>query len=155
MGQENLLDEARSLFSAIPKDPPALDHNPATPEKLELGKMLYFEPRLSKTHKISCNTCHQIGRSGADGRPTSIGYSGQRGDRNAPPVLNSVFGTAQFWDGRPADLKEQAGGPIANPIEMGTPPEHAVEELTGIPGHVEALGKAFEKRGPTGRARHA
>ncbi|MCZ4093132.1 cytochrome-c peroxidase [Sinorhizobium psoraleae] len=143
MGQDNLLDEARSLFSAIPKDPPVLEHNPATPEKLKLGKMLYFEPRLSKTHNISCNSCHQIGRGGADGRPTSIGYSGQRGGRNAPTVLNSVFSTAQFWDGRAADLKEQAGGPIANPIEMGTPPEHAVEELKGIPGYVEAFGKAF------------
>ncbi|NRP75521.1 Cytochrome c551 peroxidase [Ensifer psoraleae] len=143
MGQDNLLDEARSLFRAIPKDRPALDDNPATPEKLELGKMLYFEPRLSKTHSISCNTCHQIGRGGADGRPTSMGYSGQRGGRNAPTVLNSVFNIAQFWDGRAADLKEQAGGPIANPVEMGMAPERAVEELQGIPGYVEAFGKAF------------
>ncbi|MDK1389291.1 cytochrome-c peroxidase [Sinorhizobium sp. 8-89] len=143
VAQDNLLDEARLLFSPIPKVPPALDGKPATPEEIELGKMLYFEPRLSKTHNISCNSCHQIGRGGADGRPTSIGYNGQRGGRNAPTVLNSVFGTAQFWDGRAADLKEQAGGPIANPIEMGTPPAHAVEEIKGIPGYVEAFVKAF------------
>lgn len=143
MGQENLLDVARSLFSPIPKRTADLDGNPATLEKLELGKMLYFEPRLSQAHNISCNTCHQIGRAGGDGRSTSIGHNWQRGGRNAPTVFNAVFNIAQFWDGRAADLMEQAGGPISNPTEMGTTPGHAVEELKGIPGYVEAFGKAF------------
>lgn len=143
VAEENLLNEAKLFFKSIPKDPPALNGNPATAEKLELGKMLYFEPRLSEAHNISCNTCHQIGLGGADGRPTSIGSNGQRGGRNAPTVLNALFNAAQFWDGRAADLKEQAGGPIVNPIEMGTTPEHAVEELKGIPGYVKAFGKAF------------
>ncbi|MGX9125164.1 cytochrome-c peroxidase [Mesorhizobium sp. BHscii] len=143
MGQDNLLDQAKSLFSPVPKDPPALEGNPATAEKVELGKMLYFEPRLSEAQNISCNTCHQIGRGGADGRPTSIGFNWQRGGRNAPTVLNSVFNTTQFWDGRAIDLTEQAGGPIANPIEMGSTPEHAVDQLKGIPGYVEAFRKAF------------
>lgn len=143
VAQDTLLDEAKSLFSPIPKEPPALAGNPATPEKVLLGKMLYFEPRLSEAHNISCNTCHQIGLGGADGRPTSIGHNWQRGGRNAPTVLNAVFNTAQFWDGRAADLREQAGGPIVNPIEMGTTREHAVEQLKGIPGYVDAFAKAF------------
>ncbi|BCM17541.1 cytochrome-c peroxidase [Mesorhizobium sp. J8] len=143
MGQDNLLDVARSLFRPIPKRGAGLDPNPATSDKLELGKMIFFEPRISKAHNISCNTCHQIGRGGADGRSTSIGHNWQRGDRNAPTVLNAVFNIAQFWDGRAADLKEQASGPIVNPIEMGTSPERAVAELKGIPGYVEAFGKAF------------
>ncbi|MEI9412900.1 cytochrome-c peroxidase [Mesorhizobium salmacidum] len=143
MGQDNLLDDAKSLFSPIPKDPPVLNSNPATAEKVELGKMLFFEPRLSESHNISCNTCHQIGFGGADGRPTSIGHNWQHGGRNAPTVLNSVFNIAQFWDGRAADLMEQAGGPIANPIEMGSTPARAVDQLKGIPGYVDAFRKAF------------
>ncbi|WP_246696209.1 cytochrome-c peroxidase [Mesorhizobium sp. SARCC-RB16n] len=143
MGQDNLRDDAKSLFDPIPKDPPVLDGNPATSAKVELGKMLFFEPRLSESHNISCNTCHQIGLGGADGRTTSIGHNWQHGGRNAPTVLNSVFNIAQFWDGRAADLTEQAGGPISGPIEMGSTPEHAVEQLKGIPGYVEAFRKAF------------
>ncbi len=142
-GHDSLLDHAKSLFSPVPKNAPALDGNPATAEKLELGKMLYFEPRLSAAHNISCNTCHQLGRGGADGRSTSLGDHWQHGGRNAPTVLNAVFNTAQFWDGRAADLSEQAGGPIANPIEMGSTPEQAVEQLKGIPGYVEAFRAAF------------
>jgi len=80
---------------------------------------------------------------GADGRSTSIGHNWQRGGRNAPTVLNAVFNTAQFWDGRAADLKEQAGGPIVNPVEMGITKQHAVEQLKGIPGYVDAFKKAF------------
>jgi cytochrome c peroxidase len=141
--QDGLMEQAKALFEPIPKEPPALEGNAATPERVELGKMLFFEPRLSEAHNISCNSCHQIGLGGADGRPTSIGHNWQRGGRNAPTVLNAVFNTAQFWDGRAADLKEQAGGPIANPIEMGTTKEHAVEQLKGIPGYVDAFKKAF------------
>lgn len=138
-----LREQAKELFQPIPTNPPALPDNPATPAKVELGRMLYFEPRLSESHNISCNSCHLIGLGGADGRPNSIGHNWQRGGRNAPTVLNAVFNTAQFWDGRAADLKEQAGGPIANPIEMGITKEHAVEQLKGIPGYVEAFRQAF------------
>ncbi|RAZ83068.1 cytochrome C peroxidase [Mesorhizobium hawassense] len=143
MGQADLLDEAKSQFDIVPKDPTDLEHNPATPEKLELGKMLFFETRLSKAHNISCNTCHQIGRGGADGRSTSLGHDWQHGGRNAPTVLNSAFNAAQFWDGRAADLEEQAGGPIAGPVEMGSTADQAVAQLKGIPGYVDAFGKAF------------
>lgn len=138
-----LREQAKDLFQPIPKAPPALPGIDATPAKVTLGRMLYFEPRLSESHVISCNTCHLVGLGGVDGRPTSIGHNWQRGGRNAPTVLNAVFNTAQFWDGRAADLKEQAGGPIVNPLEMGTTKEHAVEQLKGIPGYVDAFKKAY------------
>ena len=140
---EELFDEARQLFEPIPLTPPELPNNPATPEKVELGKMLYFETRLSESHVISCNSCHIVGMGGVDALETSIGHRWQRGGRNAPTVLNAVFNTAQFWDGRAKDLEEQAGGPIVNPIEMAATQEHAIEQLKAIPGYVEAFEKAF------------
>lgn len=140
---DDLQKQAQELFQPIPTSPPELAGNPATPEKLALGTMLYFEPRLSEAHNISCNTCHQIGLGGVDGRANSIGHEWQHGGRNAPTVLNAVFNTAQFWDGRAADLQAQAGGPIANPIEMGITKEHAVEQLKSIPGYVDAFKAAF------------
>jgi cytochrome c peroxidase len=115
----------------------------ATPAEVELGKMLYFEPRLSQSHNISCNTCHQVGLGGVDMLPTSIGHKWQKGGRNAPTVLNAVFNTAQFWDGRASDLKAQAGGPIQNPIEMGITPAHAIEMLKAIPGYRKSFAAAF------------
>lgn len=138
-----LRDQVKGLFEPIPATPPALPSNPAKPEKIALGKMLYFDPRLSRSHNISCSTCHIIGMGGSDGRPTSIGHNWQRGGRNAPTVLNAVFNKVQFWDGRAADLKEQAGGPIVNPLEMGTTKQQAIEQLKGIPGYVDAFKKAF------------
>ena len=81
----------------------------------ELGKKLYFDPRLSKSGFISCNSCHNLSMGGTDNLPTSIGDKWQQGPINAPTVLNSSLNLAQFWDGRAADLKAQAGGPIANP----------------------------------------
>ncbi len=105
--------------------------------------MLYFDPRLSVSHAISCSSCHNVGLGGADVQETSIGHGWQRGDRNAPTVFNAVFNTAQFWDGRAKDLEQQAGGPLVNPIEMASPPEHVVEQLAGIPGYVAAFKNAF------------
>jgi cytochrome c peroxidase len=141
--EDPLMKEARALFEPIPFEAPVFKDNPASPAKVELGKMLYFDPRLSQSHNISCNTCHQIGLGGDDGLPTSIGHRWQKGGRNAPTVLNSVFNTAQFWDGRAAELKEQAGGPIQNPIEMGITHAHAIEMLKGIPGYKGAFEAAF------------
>ena len=128
-----LMKQAQGTFEPIPLKPPAIKDVAATPAMVELGKALYFEPRLSQSHNISCNTCHQIGLGGVDMLPTSIGHKWQKGSRNAPTVLNSVFNAAQFWDGRAADLKEQAGGPIQNPIEMGISHQHAIEMLKGSP----------------------
>ena len=107
-----LMKQAQGLFQPIPAEPPAMKGVTATPAMMGLGKDLYFDPRLSQSHNISCNTCHQIGLGGVDMLPTSIGHKWQKGGRNAPTVLNAVFNVAQFWDGRAADLKAQAGGPI-------------------------------------------
>jgi cytochrome c peroxidase len=143
--EDPLMEEAQGLFEPIPLEPPAVEGIEATPAMVELGKALYFDPRLSKSHNISCNTCHQIGLGGIDMLPTSIGHEWQKGSRNAPTVLNSVFNTAQFWDGRAADLKEQAGGPIENPIEMAITHEHAINMLKGVPGYKPMFEAAFPK----------
>src|SRR5450759_5047715 len=143
LAQEDLVAKARQQFEPIPAIPPELPGNPATPAKLELGKMLYFEPRLSASHVISCSSCHNIGLGGVDQEPTSIGHHWQRGGRNAPTVLNAVFNKAQFWDGRAKDLEQQAGGPMVNPVEMASPKAHVAEQLRGIPGYVDAFKKAF------------
>lgn len=141
--QDDLMTKARQQFQPIPTTPPALPGNPATEAKVDLGKMLYFDPRLSASHTISCNSCHNIGLGGADAEPTSIGHRWQRGGRNAPTVFNAVFNTAQFWDGRAKDLEQQAGGPIVNPLEMASPAVHVAEQLKGISGYREAFANAF------------
>ena len=128
----DLLKQAQGLFSPIPANPPALKDNPATPAKVELGKALFFEPRMSKSHAISCASCHSPSTGGDDELETSIGHKWQIGGRNAPTVLNAVFNTAQFWDGRAKDLEAQAAGPIANPAEMATTHSHAIEMLKKI-----------------------
>jgi cytochrome c peroxidase len=140
---DELMTAAQAQFKPIPENPPALPGNPATPQKLQLGKMLYFDPRLSASHAISCNSCHSVGLGGVDAQETSIGHHWQRGGRNAPTVFNAVFNTAQFWDGRAKDLESQAGGPIVNPIEMASPTAHVAEQLAAIPGYVTAFRAAF------------
>lgn len=140
---DQLMTSAQSLFKPIPATAPALPGNPATPSRVELGKMLYFDPRISASHAISCSSCHNIGLGGADAQETSIGHQWQRGGRNAPTVLNAVFNTAQFWDGRAKDLEAQAGGPMVNPVEMASPREHVSEQLAAIPGYVAAFAAAF------------
>lgn len=143
LAQDELMQSANNLFKPIPTQTPAIKGIESTPERVELGKMLYFEPRLSESHAISCNSCHIVGLGGVDLQETSIGHRWQRGPRNAPTVLNAVFNTAQFWDGRAKDLEEQAGGPLLNPIEMGTTEKHVVEQLKGIPGYVDKFKQAF------------
>jgi cytochrome c peroxidase len=113
------------------------------PALVELGKKLYFDPRLSKSGFISCNSCHNLSMGGTDNIPTSIGDKWQQGPINAPTVLNSSLNVAQFWDGRASDLKAQAGGPIANPGEMGFSHTLAVGMLQSIPGYVAEFKKAF------------
>ncbi len=140
---DQLLDQAKDTFEIIPAKAKELKGNPATKEKVELGKMLYFEPRLSKSMLISCNTCHNVGFGGDDYQETSIGHGWQKGPRNAPTVLNSVYNTAQFWDGRAADLAEQAKGPIQASVEMAATPEHVVTVLKSMPQYVALFKKAF------------
>jgi cytochrome c peroxidase len=138
-----LLGRAQSLFQPIPAAPPALTGNAATVAKVTLGRMLFFDPRLSASHAISCNSCHNVGLGGVDAEEKSIGHNWQRGGRNAPTVFNAVFNTAQFWDGRAKDLEEQAGGPMVNPVEMASPKQHVQEQLAAIPGYVTAFRAAF------------
>ncbi|SEG30871.1 cytochrome-c peroxidase [Marinobacterium lutimaris] len=109
----------------------------------ELGKKLYFDPRLSKSGFISCNSCHNLSMGGTDNLKTSIGHNWQQGPINSPTVLNSSLNLAQFWDGRAADLKEQAGGPIANPGEMAFTHTLAVDLLKSIPGYVHEFRLTF------------
>lgn len=137
-----LMDQARDLFEPIP-DVAVIDGGSPNPAAVALGTMLFFEPRLSESHSISCNTCHVIGMGGVDMLETSVGHRWMRGGRNSPTVLNAVFNTAQFWDGRAADLTEQAGGPLVNPVEMATTATHAIEMLKAIPGYAEPFAKAF------------
>jgi len=120
-----------------------LQGNEATPEKLALGRMLYFDPRLSVSHAISCASCHSIGLGGADNESTSIGHRWQRGGRNAPTVFNAAYNVAQFWDGRAKDLFEQAGGPMINPVEMASPQQHIVEQLKSLPAYNGYFTRAF------------
>ena len=110
---------------------------------VELGKKLYFDPRLSKSGFISCNSCHNLSMGGTDNLKTSIGHNWQQGPINAPTVLNSSLNVAQFWDGRAADLKEQAGGPIANPGEMAFTHTLALEVLESIPAYVSEFTLVF------------
>jgi cytochrome c peroxidase len=123
---------------------PIEPHKVTNPALVELGKMLYFEPRLSKSGFISCNSCHNLSMGGSDNLKTSIGHNWQKGPINSPTVLNSSLNVAQFWDGRAKDLKEQAGGPIANPGEMAFTHELAIGMLQSIPGYVAEFKKAFK-----------
>jgi cytochrome c peroxidase len=133
----------QGLFEALPETPPELPGNPLTPEKVELGKMLFFDPRLSSSWLISCNTCHNLALGGGDLMETSIGHGWQRGPRNAPTVLNAVYNIAQFWDGRAATLQEQAMGPVEAAVEMANTRERAVATLASMPEYVERFRGAF------------
>lgn len=118
--------------------------NPITPEKVELGRKLYFDKRLSVDNTVSCATCHDPKFAFTDGKKVSEGVKGQKGARNAPTVLNAMFYEEQFWDGRAKTLEEQAKQPIINPIEMGMPDHDAVvKKLKGIPEYVDAFKKVF------------
>jgi cytochrome c peroxidase len=142
-GADSLRDQARTMFSAVPQYPPVIDGNELTEDKVELGRMLFFEPRLSASHLISCNTCHNVGMGGHDYLPTSIGHGWQKGPRNAPTVYNAVFNAAQFWDGRAADLAEQAKGPVQAGVEMSSTPERVVATLKSMPAYVRQFEAAF------------
>lgn len=131
-------------WEALPTEAPAPADNPTTPEKVELGKMLYFDPRLSSTGTVSCFSCHNVMEGGDDHRPTSIGVHGHVGGRNAPTVWNAAFLSTQFWDGRAASLEDQAKGPPANPIEMGMANLDAViDRIRKIPGYAPYFQRAF------------
>ncbi len=130
------------VFAKEPIDPisPVKNINLA---QVELGKKLFFDPRLSKSGFISCNSCHNLGMGGTDNLKTSIGHKWHQGPINAPTVLNSSLNIAQFWDGRAEDLKAQAGGPIANPGEMASSHTLAIDVLESIPEYVIEFKQTF------------
>lgn len=117
------------LFQPLPAEAEHPAENPGTPERIALGHQLFFEPKLSRSGVISCNTCHVVGAAGIDGREVAIGEGARTGDRNSPTVFNAAFLAAQFWDGRAPTLEEQAMGPIQAHVEMDLTPEEAVERL--------------------------
>lgn len=118
-----------------------------TKEKAELGKKLYFEPRLSKSGIISCNTCHNLELGGTDGVSAAVGHGWKENPHhlNSPTVYNSIFNQTQFWDGRSSTLADQAKGPIENPVEMATPANIAVEKIASLPQYVKEFKKIYGK----------
>jgi len=138
-----LREEALDVFKPLPSTTPAVSDNPITPEKIELGKALFFDPRMSASGVFSCNSCHNLATGGDDNLETSIGHGWQKGPRNSPTVLNSVFNAAQFWDGRAADLKAQAKGPVQASVEMANTPDNVVATLNSMPQYVEWFAAAF------------
>jgi cytochrome c peroxidase len=138
------IDPAQLAFFQPLPEVVGSDKNPVTDAKVELGRMLYYEPRLSKSQDISCNSCHLLDKYGVDGQPTSDGHKGQKGDRNAPTVYNAAGHFVQFWDGRAPDVEEQAKGPIMNPVEMAMPSQRQVlAVLKSMPEYVSAFKTAF------------
>jgi len=136
-------------WQALPDSAPAPADNPTTPEKAELGQMLFMDPRFSSTGTVSCNSCHNVMLGGEDNRAVSMGVHGQTGGRSAPTVWNSGFSSAQFWDGRAATLEDQAKGPVTNPIEMGMGElEEAMNRVRDIPGYLPYFEKAFGSDNP-------
>jgi cytochrome c peroxidase len=136
---------ARQFFQPIPTAEAVIQERGISPDSIELGRWLFFEPRLSRSHIISCNTCHSVGTGGADNIQTSIGHGWQHGPRNSPTVLNALFNGAQFWDGRAADLKEQAKGPVQASVEMNNTPDQVEETLKSLPEYVALFQKAYPK----------
>ncbi len=140
---DDLMQAAKQTFKPIPSMVPSVKDNAVTREKIELGKMLFFDPRLSASQIISCETCHNLSTGGVDAGPTSIGHAWQKGPRRAPTVFNAVFNVAQFWDGRAEDLKAQAKGPMQAGVEMNATPALVEKTLLSMPGYVEQFKKAF------------
>jgi cytochrome c peroxidase len=130
------------LFQPIPSEPEHPEDNPGTPERIDLGHKLFFEPKLSRSGIISCNTCHVVGAGGVDARQVAMGEGARTGPRNSPTVFNAAFLGSQFWDGRAATLEEQAKGPIQAHVEMDLTPEEAIDRL-GDTGYGPLFQAAF------------
>ena len=138
-----VLDSAKKYFSPLPARAESAS-NPTTPEKIALGRQLYYDPRLSKGQDVSCNTCHLLDKGGVDSELTSKGHKGQRGERNSPTVYNAATHFAQFWDGRAATVEDQAQIPLVNPVEMAmADAAYVIRTLKSIPGYVEAFKTTF------------
>jgi len=138
------IDPAKlTMFAPLPDAFPTKT-GAATEDQIDLGRMLFYETRLSKSQKISCNSCHMLNNYGVDSQPTSEGYKGQKGDRNSPTVYHASGHFVQFWDGRAANVEEQAKGPVLNPVEMAMPnAKQVIAVLESMPEYVAAFKKAF------------
>jgi len=135
-----------SAWEALPTAAPEPADNPSSEAKIELGQILYHDPRLSSTGTVSCASCHNTMLGGEDNRPNAMGVHGQTGGRSAPTVWNAAFSKVQFWDGRAATLEDQAAGPVTNPIEMGMKSwDDVVARLKAIDGYQELFESAFGK----------
>jgi len=141
---------AAGPFYPLPKTVPAPKDNPTTKDKVELGKQLFFDTRISLDGSESCNSCHNVMSGGADGRPVAIGVAGHKGTRNSPTVWNAAFQSVQFWDGREPDLEGQAKGPMVNPVEMAmTNHELVLKRIKNVPGYQTEFKKVFGDKGIT------
>lgn len=143
LANEELRALAQEYFDPIPLSPPTLENNILSSDRIDLGHMLFFDPRMSRSGIFSCQSCHNVGIGGVDGLETSIGHSWQNGPRNSPTVFNAVFNIAQFWDGRAEDLAAQATGPVQAGVEMNNTPQRVLDTLNSMPGYVDAFASAF------------
>ena len=140
---KDLLQKAQMFFKVLPSEAPNPE-NEITDAKVKLGKVLYYDNRLSKDQTQSCNTCHNIATYGVDELPVSPGDDGTLGTRNSPTVFNAALKGAQFWDGRNKDVEEQAGGPILNPVEMAIPSEQfLIDRLKGVDFYKALFANAY------------
>lgn len=140
---DELRERANAIFKPIPDKVTEVRGHTVNEDQAILGHKLWFDPRLSRSHVISCNTCHNLSIGGSDNVTTSIGHGWQKGPRNSPTVLNAVFNAAQFWDGRAKDLQEQAKGPVQASVEMNNTPDRVEATLKSIPEYVAEFKKAF------------
>lgn len=147
-GEESLLASVREYFRPMPPVTQWLAEKNITKAQIELGRRLFHDPRLSVNGRLSCASCHPLGRFGMDGQPQSPGWAFQRGVRNTPTVFNSSLYMAQFWDGRAEDVEQQAAGPLLNPLEMGLANEAAAENIIRrIDGYRPLFEAAFAADG--------
>lgn len=146
-GADELRDWAKDMFEPLPSTIPQIADNRVTPEKIELGRALFFDPRMSASGVFSCYSCHNLATGGDDNMETSVGHGWQAGPRNSPTVLNAVLNIAQFWDGRAEDLKAQAKGPVQAGVEMANTPENVVATLQSMGQYVEWFNAAFPDEG--------
>ena len=145
---QELLKRAQSIFKPLPSAEEMQKLRPFTEEQVKLGHQLWYEPRLSKGNTVSYNSCHNLATAGVDNLPTSQGHKGQFGGRNSPTALNAALLGMQFWDGRAADVEEQAGGPLVNPVEMANDSqEAAAAKIAKIPEYQELFKTAFPEDG--------
>ena len=140
---DGLRSHANDLFDPIPLSTPDLEDNIVSRQRVDLGAMLFFDPRMSRSGLFSCQSCHNVGLGGVDGLTTSIGHGWQAGPRNSPTVYNAVFNIAQFWDGRAEDLAAQAMGPVVAGVEMNNTPDRLIETLNSMEEYVASFEEAF------------